>query len=129
MITWKGRKGIKMKHITKKIKVILGLVMIMCIVISSSVNALASTHDYSSENEIVTRAAICPSCHEGYLLSHTVDFGPYLQGSSVCSYRPDCLVTLYYTEHKKVTECTECSFGYTEDLNTTYTTKHSIYHY
>lgn len=81
------------------------------------------------ESIVVARAAICPSCHEGYLLKYTHTSDPKLAGTSICSYRPDCMVTLYRTEYMVETSCTSCSFGYVEYPNPTYSSQHSIYHF
>lgn len=86
-------------------------------------------HDeHLDESIVIARAAICPLCHEGYLLKSTTTTGPYFEGSSICSYRPDCMVTLYRYNHTEHTSCSECSYGYDVTLNPTYSSQHSKYH-
>lgn len=117
-----------MNFLKKGLKCIVSAIAIFSLVFSVGTSTFAATTDGLNENPVIYRAAICPSCHEGYLLSSTSSSGPYIIGSSVCSYRPDCFVQLYETYHIKNTSCSSCSFGYQETLNSTYSSVHSKYH-
>jgi uncharacterized protein (DUF983 family) len=113
----------------KRLKVLCMFIAVLSLTFSSTSYSFAA-ENYNQDNStaVQLRAAICPNCNVGYMITSTTTSAGVLESSYVCSTRIDCLVRVYRYSHTMVTKCSNCGYGYTTNVPDSYRHVHSISH-